>query len=285
MRIKKIFNNNVLLATTDNNQDVIVSGRGIGFKRHAGDLIRQDADVQLFVLSQEERQSYEALSSEIPLDYLECTRDIVRMFNRSFDEPLHDSIALPLCDHIYTAVARFKDGKALSSALTWDIRRYYKKEFKLGLAALDIIEQHFKVRLPDDEAGFIALHVVNAEIEDNTIESTYQVLQIIQEITHLVKYHFSMAFDEDSISYLRFVNHLRFLAQRISQHQVDELPSDPALFSVLSKRYEQSYACVERINQMVTKKYNYPLLDSEKMYLIIHVERLLYTHSQDKNSD
>ena len=31
------------------------------------------------------------------------------------------------------------------------------------MKSLDLIEEKFKVRLPDDEAGFIALHIVNAE--------------------------------------------------------------------------------------------------------------------------
>ena len=37
-----------------------------------------------------------------------------------------------------------------------------KDEFKIGLQALDYIEEKFEIRLTDDEAGFIALYIVTA---------------------------------------------------------------------------------------------------------------------------
>ena len=40
MRIKKVFNNNVLLAEK-NGREVVLIGKGIGFKKHTGDDVEQ----------------------------------------------------------------------------------------------------------------------------------------------------------------------------------------------------------------------------------------------------
>lgn len=285
MRIKKVFNNNVLMTMDDRGQEQIVSGKGIGYGRKAGESIDPTQVTQLFILSDEERRNFEALLSEIPVTYLEVTSEIVKMIRADFGSPLNASLDLQLCDHIYTSVKRCRAGKTVPNALLLDIKRYYFKEFKLGLAALAIINEHFDVDMPEDEAGFIALHIVNAQVADDDSDTTYQVMTVMQEVTRLVKYHFGFDFDEDDVHYYRFINHLRYLAQRIILHHRDAMPQDDGLLEVLKQRYSLSYACIERINQLVTTKYQYPLSEAEQLYLLIHVERLYYTHVQHSESD
>lgn len=53
-----------------------------------------------------------------------------------------------------TSIDRFQDGVTEKNVLLWDIRRFYKDEYQVGLWALDLIEDKCKVRLPEDEAGF-----------------------------------------------------------------------------------------------------------------------------------
>lgn len=43
----------------------------------------------------------------------------------------------------------------VKNALLWEIKRFYKDEFEIGMKALDMIEEKTKIRFPDDEAGFI----------------------------------------------------------------------------------------------------------------------------------
>lgn len=59
-------------------------------------------------------------------------------------------------DHCHFAIERYKQGMVIRNVLLWEIKRLYQNEFALGLEALDIIEQRLGVRLPEDEAGFIA---------------------------------------------------------------------------------------------------------------------------------
>ena len=77
------------------------------------------------------------------------------------------------------------------------------------MEALDIIEQRLKVRLPEDEAGFITLHLVNAQL-DSEMPEILQITKIMQEILNIVKYQLSLDYDEQALSYHRFVTHLKF---------------------------------------------------------------------------
>lgn len=98
-------------------------------------------------------------------------------------------------------------------------RRLYPKEYALGLDALEIIDRRLGVRLPADEAGFIALHLVNAQLNGEMPEVA-QITRVMQEILNLVKYQLRLEYDEESLSYQRFVTHLKFFAQRMLSRTV-----------------------------------------------------------------
>jgi transcriptional regulatory protein LevR len=51
-------------------------------------------------------------------------------------------------------------------ALLWETKRLYKDEFAIGKQALAMVKNKTGVSLPEDEAGFIALHIVNAELNE-----------------------------------------------------------------------------------------------------------------------
>lgn len=183
MIIKKVFNNNVLMTMDEQGHEQIVSGRGIGFGRKTGDSIAADKVTQLFVLSDKARNNYEAVLNDIPLEYLELTSEIVKMIRNDFGSPLSASLDLQLCDHLYTCVRRFREGNPVPNALLLDIKRYYRTEFNLGLKALAMVKRRLDIELPEDEAGFIAMHIVNAQLADGESDITYKVMTVMQEIT------------------------------------------------------------------------------------------------------
>ena len=128
---------------------------------------------------------FKQLISDIPLKYIELSNEIISDAKKTLGKRLNDSIYITLTDHIYTAIQRSKEGINLKNALLWDIKRLYKDEFKIGLQALDYIEEKFEIRLTDDEAGFIALYIVNAQMDED-IKIVYEITQIMQEITNIV---------------------------------------------------------------------------------------------------
>ena len=129
----------------------------------------------------------------------------------------------------------------------------------------------------------IAMHILNGEL-DQEIPEIVDMIKLIEEILKMVKYHFNIEFDEESINYYRFVTHLKFFTQRLSSGRYYE-DNDNDLFDMIKLKYPKSYECTKRIEGFVKQKYNTQLTKEEMLYLIIHTARvcLLYT-SNPKDS-
>lgn len=166
MRIFKALNNNVAVVVDDKDQEKIVMGRGICFKKKAGDDIDPEMIDKIFFLSAKDAHNkFQVLIQDIPIEHIAIGEEIISEARVRLGKKLNDMIYISLIDHVHTSILRFLDGVTVKNVLLWDIRRFYKDEFQVGLWALDLIQEKCKVRLPDDEAGFIALHLANAQMD------------------------------------------------------------------------------------------------------------------------
>jgi len=277
MKIEKIFNNNVVVVKDDDEMEKIVMGRGIAFKKKVGEEFDQSKIDKVFTLSNKEAvNKFQELIVDISIEHMELAEEIISYAKMQQGKKLNEIVYVSLVDHIFTSIIRFQSGITIKNVLLWDIRRFYKQEFSIGLKALDMIEKRFNVRLPEDEAGFIALHLVNAEMDEENIQDMYQITKFMQEIINIVKYTFNIAFDEDGVYYYRFVTHLKFFAQRMLSRNTYDDETDDELFEVIKNKYKNSYDCVNNISEFILKKYKYSLSNEEKLYLTIHIERVIY---------
>lgn len=274
MEISKVLNNNVAVII-ENNEEKIVMGRGICFKKKTGDTIEPATIDKVFYLhNQEVLSRFKELVVDIPLEYLEIGEEIMDEARLSLGKALNDNIYISMVDHIYTAVIRAKDDILVKNALLWDIQRFYKEEYLIGKKALEIIEKKTGVLLPNDEAGFIALHIVNGQLDED-VHDMYEITKIMQEIENIVRYHFKIEFNEESAYYYRFITHLKFFAQRLVEHKKPNQKEDD-LLEVVQVKYANAYQCVEKIAMYIKNQYNYELYDEEKLYLTIHIHRVVY---------
>ncbi|ASY79849.1 transcription antiterminator LicT [Pectobacterium polaris] len=280
MKIAKILNNNVVTVIDENNNESVVMGRGLGFKKHSGDLLDETLIERVFVMKSGELTSrLQELLSEIPMDVITTADKIILLAKDRLPGKLQNSVYISLTDHCHFAIERHKQGVDIRNVLLWEIKRLYPKEFAVGLEALDIIEQRLAVRLPEDEAGFIALHLVNAQL-DSEMPEVLQITKIMQEILNIVKYQLSLDYNEQALSYHRFVTHLKFFAQRLIGKST-VFSDDESLHDVVKERYQLSYRCAKKIQVHIVQKYQYTLTKEELMFLTIHIERVR-TEGQDK---
>lgn len=152
------------------------------------------------------------------MEYLEIGEEIMDEARLSLGKALNDNIYISMVNHIYTAVVRAKDDILVKNALLWDIQRFYKEEYQIVKKALEIIEKKTGVLLPNDEAGFIALHIVNGQLDED-VHDMYEITKIMQEIENIVRYRFKIEFNEESAYYYRFITHLKFFAQRLVEYK------------------------------------------------------------------
>ena len=276
MFVNKVINNNVV-SIIENNIEKIVMGRGLGFKKKTGDQIDGSKIEKVFVIHDDSMaHKFMELVEDIPLDHMLAADKIISYAKETLGKKLSDLLYISLTDHIYAAIQRSKEGIFVKNALLWDIKRFYPDEFRIGIYGLDYINSKFNTKLPEDEAGFIALHIVNAEEEGGSFQELIEISTLMREIENIVKYEFNMEFDEDSVYYFRFLTHLKFFAKRVIEKKTYDDNIEEDLFDLIRNKYRNSYKCVNKIKDFLLKSYDYYLSDEEKMYLTIHIERVIY---------
>ena len=273
MKIQKILNNNVVIARDENDKEVIVMSKGLGFRKKQGDIFPRYNTQKIFVLSDEVKGQYDQLISSADPMAAELAEDIISYACKEKGLSLNDIIHLTLTDHIDGLLDRIKSNILFANQLTMEIRRAYRTEFSIGLYAIDLIEKRAGCKLPYDEAAFIALHFIDNRTDHATSSADLEtVLKFITDITRTVEAHFGITLDEDSVSYYRFVTHLKYLTQRIISGNVFQ--DDPTLFDSVAAAYPESAKCVDKISTIITFKYHRSISTEERAYLIIYVEKL-----------
>lgn len=278
MKIKKVLNNNAVIAVNDKYEEVVVTGLGLAFKKKAGDeLVKEQVERIFRMESKEISRKLRDLISKIPIEYVEVTEEIVSMAQKILKTKLNENVYLTLTDHISFAVDRVRNGISVTNPLIWEIKRFYMKEYNIGLKALDIIEERLGIRFPQDEAASIAIHIVDAELNEE-MPRVVSMIEIIQDSLNIIKYHFGVELEEESIDYQRLVTHLKFFAQRIINSENLSV-SENHLFEMVRKQYVEAYECAVKIKKYATQKYQFSISESELTYLIVHIERVIHSRN------
>lgn len=273
MKIDRILSNNAVLAISENGEECVVLGKGIGFGKKNGDSVDETLIESRFLKTQHDLSAFFAdILAEIPPLYLAVTEKIVTMARDALNIELQDTLFIALSDHINFAVLRHKKGMEIKNPLLWEIRRFYPQEYAVGERALALINHTLKLDLPEDEIGFITLHIVNAAGENN-MQNVMTATEIVKNMLNIVKYDLNISWDEHNLNYQRFITHLKFFTQRLLArdfvaHQQESLYDD------IDKRLAQSWSCALKLSGWVKQNYQHTLTYDEIAFLAIHIERL-----------
>lgn len=275
MLINRILNNNVVITEDSSGEDMIVMGKGIGYQKSKGDTIDEEKVNKIFRISNRDvSNKLEELLNNIPIEHMKLSDEIIEYAQDKLNKKLNERIYISLSDHTYTAIKRIKDGIVVKNALLWEIKHFYKDEFEIGMKALDIIEKRTNIRLPDDEAGFIAFHIVNAQLNEEQ-PMVQGITKIIQEILTIVRIHFGIEFKEESVFYYRFITHLKFFAERLFSDKTYNGSTDEELLDIIKCKYSGEFECILKIKTFIQKKYKYELTSDEMIYLTIHIAKVI----------
>ena len=277
MKIRRILTNNAAVVLDENDQEQIVCGKGIAYKKRPGDELDEALINQTFVLQPDSKlkMQLEQLLMDIPLEYVVLANDIVKMVKVAMDIKISDSLIISLADHIYGVMKRLEEGYGIPNGLIWEIKRFYEKEFEIGMLAKEMIEQKLDVKLAIDEAAYIAMHIVNSETDNSTMDETIKITKIMQDILKIVRLYFNVEFDEDSGYYYRFIMHLKYFARRILRHEELANEDNNDLAQIVFAKYQSANACAQKIASFLAETLNYHISDEEKMYITIHIHNAI----------
>lgn len=275
MIIKKVLNNNVVISENKDFQEVIMMGKGIAFNKKAGDTITVTSVEKMFVNhSENERQEMEKLVEKIPTEIIEISKEIMLLAEKEIGYNYSEKSYLSLTDHVYYAIERAKENSFLPNPLLFDIKKFYPKEFKVSLKAIEMIEDKLGVNLTEEEAGVIALHLANSVTDYQDMATTMKNTEIVKNILNIVRRYFGYEFDEHSTNYQRMVTHIQFFVQRIINNELSE-ETDDFLYELVQSKYPKAFQCSLRVKDYLLTKYDVPINQSEIIYLTIHINRVM----------
>lgn len=261
------LNNNGVIAKNDLNQEVILLGKGIGFKRKAGDVI-ENPGRNIKSYSLDKNNSAKNILQDVDPIFLEIANEIIRYAEKEFGD-IDTHILLPLADHIAFSIDRIKNNMVISNPLTSDIKLLFADEYEVAKKARKIIKRRLGYEITDDEIGYISLHI-HAALSSQPPARSLQVASIIHQTVTYVEESFHIQIDENSVAYIRLVNHIKFLMVRLDRKE----DVNVSMTDYTKERFPDSYAVACKVADYIEKLIHEKISEDEIGYLAIHVERI-----------
>lgn len=278
MEIVKRINNNVILSEEDG-REVILIGKGLGFQVKPGDYIELEkiekryypendmtVDQMLILMTK-------ATEKEVTAIY-----KIIRIFREEVTTEFNQNLLFTLMDHILYAIQRQKQNIILVNPIHWEIKKIYMKEYAVGVKAVVIIRENLYPEFSDEEAAFITLHFVNAQLQNEIGKNAFEHTELTNNILKIVRYSTNIEFDENSSYFQRFVTHIRYYLIRQSQ-QENEKVTNTSMIGLAFNSYPKEKETAEYIKEYLYDQKKWKVNDMELMYLIMHIGNLV-AHSK-----
>ena len=276
MRIKKVVNNNVVCALDEGGCEIFVVGTGIGFRQKPGDEIDDSKIDKVFTNVTDIGSEFIRLAQEIPYEYISTALEIYDEAKKILpaNKRMNKRVSVAIADHLCFAVERKKKGYEFENTLLWEIKKFYPAEFSIGEKAVKLVKEKTGVELSEDEAGFVALHLMNARENINKEKGgNPPPPEIIKNVLNIVKFTYNIELEEDSISYERFITHLKFFVMRaIKKEYYDE--GDAEIFGKLKDKYPEAFLCAKRVQTYVEAALQTTVTEEELTYLTLHIQRV-----------
>lgn len=273
MKVARVLNNNVVLGEEDG-VTYLLMGLSIGFKRKSGDILPSSAIEKMFVLSNPKSASrLRELVGFIPEEYFMFCSDAMVYIKRTLKREFSDSLYILLTDHFHASIEREKQGIVLKNALLSEVKKFYKEEYAVALHVVEMANEKFHSHLSEDEAAFITFHIVNSQIGSDS-SSIQEMTRLIQEILLLVKNKYEIKYDEDKVSYSRFVTHLKYFTEKVMTNKKDDF-IDEDMYNLVRTKYRREFEGAMDILKLIREKYGYVGTEMDALYLTIHIARVI----------
>lgn len=283
MKITKVINNNVVSALKGD-KEIVAMGKGIGYKAKVDMIIDETKIEKIFTMdSQTSIDKFKQLLENLPIEHFELSTEIITYAKNILCKRLNQNIYITLTDHINFAIERFRNGMVFSNPLLWDVKQFYKSEYLIGEYAVNLIEKRLNVKMTEDEAANIALHIVNAEYNTD-MKDAMKITILISDILNIVTDFFNIQLDIESLNYSRFITHLKFLSQRLFTKSLLE-NTDKIFANMITSTYPKEFECSLKIKNYIENKYKQSITDEELIYLAVHIKRvcMFVSNYQEQN--
>jgi beta-glucoside operon transcriptional antiterminator len=272
MRILKVYNNNIVSVRMHGGREALLTGAGIGFNKKNGQRVDKNRIEKYYFLEDEIKEQFHELINSTPSIYLEISIEILNKAKHDLEQEVDDTLLIGLTDHIYNSVERLKEGFSMTNLILNETKTMYFKEYQVSLWAIEYINKMLNINLPEDEAGYITIHIVNAMDKSKDANN---LLCFVDDILNLISTEMEISYKKESLDYQRIIIHLKFFYRRIMYNEYLEINESDELYNLIINKNVKIKKCVHKINEYLIKEYNYQCTHSEQLYLMLHILKIL----------
>lgn len=267
-QIKEVLNNSSVLVD-DHGREVILVGRGIGFQQKKGNLIECN--------DQNTKKYYAVSVFEDNLDnqHVSQAADIVAIISELIECDIEGQALASLTNHLIAMLIRIEQDSLFDNPFHNETKALYASSYHLSSIAAAKIKQQTSIELPEAEIGFIALHIHNL-LNEHDVSYNEITNAIISEVSEVMASKYKMKLNKESLTYARFVVHIKFMIQRIIRKEsLEDLEIVREIFDL----YEEYLPIAQDIAFLIESELNDQLSDNELAYLMLYIARL---YAEDK---
>ena len=280
MMVVKKINNNVAICRDGSQRELIAFGRGIGFP---------PTPYELTDLSRIDRTFYNVNSKYIPLladippEIVQFTADQMLALQDELPYETSSNLVLTLADHIAFAIERAGRGIYVQMPSIYEMELNYPAEVQAGRKIVAALRQKLKIKLPKGEVQGIAMHLINAQ--DKALDGTVPGLEeqydeILDRITFIIEEELGIHVRRNTFNYARFATHVQYLLKRVlEQKHIDS--ENLQMYQSMREEYPDISACVDKIARCLADVWSAELTEEERLYLILHVNRVCSKENSD----
>ncbi|MGL5042574.1 MAG: PRD domain-containing protein [Culicoidibacterales bacterium] len=276
MRIIRIFNNNAIVAVNKQHIETILLGSGIAYGKKVGDTVVETAIEKRYHLSDGDATIANKVFESIPYQYYQIASTILDYAEEKMHQKLRKEAIIILADHINFSIKRHHDNVELPNLMLREIQVLYDTPYGIGIWGIKHINEILDITLTEDEAGFIAMHIINATINAPT-PIIHQYEELIENVLKLIEEQLSLELDRSILIYSRLETHLKYLIRKVVSTDKNQKKNN---------KYQQLYTNLIALNLdlepiiqgvafYIESQYAYELDLSDKLYLAIHLERII----------
>ena len=269
-RVAKILNSNAVLAKDDEENQVVLMSKGIGFGKRVGERLHDDGeDRKIFYIHDDSVNSAKLKQIDSQVQQVEeVTREIVEVAR----ERLHiDNSKLygALLDHITFAVECLHMGLPIDNPFCGEIAILYSQEYEIAQIAAEIIKERIGVEIGDGETGFIALHLYSAR-KNRHIRAAMKSTRVYSEILNMVGKTIGKELDNTHAPARSFLLSLHCLVTLTVNHN----PIVMKLNQQIKLSMLDSYKTALQVSKMIDDEMDVQLSEDAISFIAVDIEKL-----------
>ncbi len=277
MKIIQSFNQNAVLVLDDRGKEVIALGKGIGFNKKRGDIVRKENISRIFTVQSNEQEhrlieNLKSIDSEVYL----IAEDIVSFAENELGRLLNDSFIFTIAKHIEFALER-NDEQIEYDPFQYQLKYLYPDEYRIASEVIPFLNNKYHLSLKRQEISFFTLHFVNGLIDSEEVRDVVQLSELLNYILSLIDSRIDGTLEKDSLDYSRFVIHLRYFLIRTLSKSNEVLSQNERIGELLQltkEIYAKEYRLMKELQALLLNEYQLTFGIDEELYLLLHFVRI-----------